>query len=176
MSHTKRSSGAKTGGGLRERLKKLLGVHEAPSRVAGAFAAAVFCGTCPFFLGVVLVLPLLLWGFKLNKPVTIGVSALLAANPLGIFVMLAQAWLGLKLLGRDVPDWLVRLDGRAMWEALRRSADALAVGAGGGGAAGDSPLALLWAFVVGGFVSSLAAGALVFGGVWGWLTVRRRPA
>ncbi|MEK7766135.1 MAG: hypothetical protein AAB368_07845, partial [bacterium] len=53
---------------------------------------------------------------------------------------------------------------------------ALAVGAGGGGAAGDSPLALLWAFVVGGFVSSLAAGALVFGGVWGWLTVRRRPA
>lgn len=153
--------------GWKRRLAELLGADEPPARVAGSFAAGVFCGTAPLFLGVLLAYPLLRW-LRLSPFVGLGVTALFAANPFGLFVVAGQTWLGLLLLGKPVPEW------RALMDAFRAVAPLLWRGAGepavpGAGAAWD----LLWGFLLGGTLGSLAASAAAFVIVRAWLESRR---
>ena len=158
------------------RLKALVFTRAEPGRVAGSFGVAMGCGTAPFFVGLV-ISPLFVWWFKLNKYVTIGATALLLANPLGIVVMFFQAWLGLKLLGHRIPAWITGMD----VEMLKKEADyarALMESwlPGGGPARPPSGSAwdLLVAYALGGAVWSVTLGLAVFLLLWGFLELRRR--
>lgn len=154
--------------GWRASLARLLGGHEPPQRVAGSFAVAIFCGTAPMFVGLFLLLPLLKI-LKLSRFVGIGVTALLAANPFGIFIMVGQVWLGLKLLGHPAPGW------RELAAAVRGAVRTLWTG-GAEGTGGGAALDLLGAFLLGGFLSSFLAAGLVYLAVWRLLERRRLAA
>lgn len=147
-----------------------------PARVAGGFGVALGCGTAPFFLGLV-VSPLLVWWFRLNKFVAFGVTALLLANPLGIVIMFVQAWLGLKLMGRPVPAWITGMDMAMLKNEAAYARDLVLSWFPGGGPArppSGSAWDLLVGYALGGAVWSVALGFTVFLLLWGFLELRRR--
>lgn len=137
----------------RARLKALFTVNEPPRIVAGSIAVALLCGTSPYFVGVVL-LPILIRALGLNKVLAIGFTTLLLANPLMIFIMVGQIWLGLFLLGKPVPEWLFSFEVSTIMKAIK-----------------DSP-GLLAAYAVGGYGSAIFSGALAFLALWGVLEWR----
>jgi uncharacterized protein (DUF2062 family) len=158
------------------RLKALVFVHAEPVRVAGSFAVALGCGTAPYFIGLALS-PLLVWWFRLNKYIAVGATALLLANPLGVVVMFIQAWLGLRLLGRRVPAWILHGDTAMLRQEAGYVRDLL-LGWLPGGAPARPPSGAAWdllvAYSLGGAVWSISLGLASFLLLWGFLEWRRR--
>jgi len=89
-------------GSYRERIRALFRIKEKPHIMAASVAAAVLCGTSPYFVGIPL-LPFLVRKFRLNKLVSVGTTVILLANPFMLLLMVFQLWLGIQMLGDTVP-------------------------------------------------------------------------
>jgi uncharacterized protein (DUF2062 family) len=139
------------------RLRALFTVRESPKVVAGTFAVALLCGTSPLFVGIIL-LPILIRVLRLNKVLAIAITTLLLANPLMIFLMVGQAWLGLVVLGKPVPAWLFEFRADTLMKAVKGSPD------------------LLLAYAVGGYGSSIIMSTILFICLWPVLEWKRANA
>lgn len=87
-------------GGLKERLREVLAVKDAPHKVALAFSVGLFMGFSPF-LGLHAVLALALaWALKLNRYVVL--SAVFVTNPWSaVPIYTFCTWVGVLVLGVD---------------------------------------------------------------------------
>jgi uncharacterized protein (DUF2062 family) len=159
-----------------QRARALFRIKAEPHVMAGSVAAAVLCGTSPYFVGIPL-MPVLIRVFRLNKVVAVGTTVLLLANPFLIFLMVFQLWLGLQMMGDTVPP-------TNLFTAAKE------IGAIGFKIAGDLMLLrfnwedvsrvvgeakrLLIAYAVGGYSFAAASSGITLGALWVWLERRKK--
>jgi uncharacterized protein len=117
--------------GMRRWLRTLLTLNGTPRGVAGGFALGLSLSLVPIpFAGMFVALamaPLL----RCNLPATYAGSAVV--NPFtGPFIYFAELWLGLWVMGRELPSWarMQELDAAGWWETFEHAALPFMLGAG----------------------------------------------
>jgi uncharacterized protein len=117
-------------GGMRQWVRTLLTLNGSPRGVAGGFALGLSLSLIPVpFAGMLLALasaPLL----RCNLPATYAGTAVV--NPFtGPFIYFAELWLGLFVMGRELPSWarMQELDAAGWWDALVDAAVPFVLGA-----------------------------------------------
>jgi uncharacterized protein (DUF2062 family) len=115
---------------MRQWLRKLMTLNGSPRGIAGGFALGLSLSLVPLpFAGMFVALamaPLL----RCNLPATYLGSAVV--NPLtGPFIYFAELWLGLWVMGRELPSWarMQELDAVGWWEVFEHAVVPFMLGA-----------------------------------------------
>ncbi|MEM7152966.1 MAG: DUF2062 domain-containing protein [Myxococcota bacterium] len=104
---------------MRRWIRKLMALNGSPRGIAGGFALGLSLSLVPIPVAGMLVSLALAPRLRCNLPATYLGTAVV--NPItGPFIYFSKLWLGLALLGRELPTWsLMRsLDAAGWWQVL----------------------------------------------------------